>query len=39
MSFWDEKELFKYLLFQNVPIEKPYIKCLNNIDLLFDLPF
>ena len=37
MSFWDEKEvkrLFKELPFYNVAIEIPYIKRLNNINLL-----
>ena len=42
MSFWDEKEvkkLFQELPFYNAPVEKPYIKHLNNIDLLHELPF
>ena len=42
MSFWDEKEvqeLFKELPFYNAFIEKPYIKHLNNTDLLHKLPF
>ena len=42
MSFWDEKEVkncFQELPFYNVPMEKPYIKRLNNIDLLHELPF
>ena len=42
MSFWDEKEakiLFKELPFYIQFIEKSYIKCLNNIDLLCELPF
>ena len=42
MNFWDEKEakrLFKELSFYNTSIEKPYIKRLNNTDLLFELPF
>ena len=30
---------FKELLFFNVSIEKPKIKCLKNIDLLAELPF
>ena len=40
--FWDEKEakrLFQILPFYNDPIKKAYIKCLNNIDLLHELPF
>ena len=42
MGFWDEKEatrLFKKLPFYNALIEKPYIKRLNNIDMLRGLPF
>ena len=42
MSFWDKKEakrLFQELLFYNVLIEKPHIKCIENIDLLYELPF
>ena len=42
MSFWDEKEvkkLFQELPFYNASVEKPYIKHLNNIDLLHELPF
>ena len=42
MSFWDEKEakrLFKELPFYSALIEKPYIKCLNNIDMLRDFSF
>ena len=42
MGFWDRKEekrLFKKLPFYNASIEKPYIKRLNNIDLLGKLPF
>ena len=42
MSFWVEKEaksLFQKLPFYNVPIEKPRIKRLKNIDLLHELPF
>ena len=40
MSFWDEAErLFKELPFYNASIEKPYIKGLNNIELLRELPF
>ena len=31
--------MFKELLFYKTPIEKPYIKCLNNIDMLHELPF
>ena len=37
MSFWNEKEakeLFEQLSFVNASIEKPYIKRLNNIDML-----
>ena len=37
MSFWDGKEakiLFKEQPFYNTLIEKPYVKRLNNIDLL-----
>ena len=29
----------KELPFYNVPIEKPEIKCLNNVDMLHELPF
>ena len=42
MCFWDRKEvkrLFKELPFYNASIEKPYIKRLNNIDLLRKLLF
>ena len=42
MSFWNEKEakkLFQKLPFYNTPTEKLYIKRLNNINLLDDLPF
>ena len=42
MSFWDEKEakrLFKELPFYNKFIEKPYIKRLNNIVMLREIPF
>ena len=42
MSFSDEKEakrLFKELPFCNALIKKPYIKRLNNIDMLCELPF
>ena len=42
MSFWDEKEakkLFKEPPCYNASIEKPYIKRLNNINLLQELPF
>ena len=42
MRFWDEKEakrLFKEFPFYNASIEKPYIKPLNNIDILHQLPF
>ena len=42
MCFWDEREakiLFQKLPFYNALIEKPYIKSLNNIDLLHKLPF
>ena len=37
MSFWDKKEAkrsFKKLPFYNTSIQKIYIKCLKNIDLL-----
>ena len=40
-SFWDEKKvkrLFQELPFYNVPIEKPCIKRLNNLDFLHELP-
>ena len=42
MNFWDEKvtkRLFKELPFYNMFIEKPFIKHLYNIDLLYKLPF
>ena len=42
MSVWDEKEakrLLKELPFYNALIEKPYIKRLNNIQMLLELPF
>ena len=42
MTLWYEKEtrrLFIELPFFNVFIEKPYIKRLNNIDMLRELPF
>ena len=32
-------ETFQELPFYNLPIEKPYIKRLNNIDLLHEIPF
>ena len=48
MSFWNEKEakilfneLFKELFnekFYNVLLKKPYIKRLNNMDMLGELP-
>ena len=41
-EFLDEKEakiFFEELLFFNAPIEKTYIKRLNNIDLLHELSF
>ena len=41
MTFWDEKEprmLFKELPFYETLIEKAYIKRLNNIDMLRELP-
>ena len=40
MSFWNEKEVrqFKELSFYNALIAKPYIKRLNNIDMLCELP-
>ena len=37
MNFCDEKEvkrLFTELPFYNASIEKPYIRCLNNINML-----
>ena len=34
-----QKENFKELPFYNKHIEKPKIKCLENIDLLSELPF
>ena len=42
MSFWDEKKakiLFEERQFYNTSIEKPYIKYLNNMGLLRELPF
>ena len=42
MRFWDEKEakrLFIELQFCNALTEKEYIKRLNNIDMLRELPF
>ena len=42
MMFWDEKELktfFKEPPFYNALFEKLYIKHLNNIDMLRELPF
>ena len=42
MSFCNEKEakrLFQKIPFYNLPIEKPRIKPLKNIDLLHELPF
>ena len=42
MNFRDEKEakrLIDVLPFYNVPIKKPNIKRLNNVDLLNELPF
>ena len=42
MSFRNEKEakkLFQELPFHNPSIEKPYIKRLNNINLLHEIPF
>ena len=40
MSFWNEKDVrqFKELSFYNALIAKPYIKRLNNIDMLCELP-
>ena len=41
-EFWNEKEakgLFHILPFYNVLIEKPKIKHLTNIELLYELPF
>ena len=34
-----QKDFFKELPFHNEPIEKSYIKRLNNTDLLDELPF
>ena len=42
VSYWNEKEakrLFQELSFYNSLIEKPHIKPLKNIDLLYELPF
>ena len=42
MSFWDEKKaksLFEERQFYNTSIEKPYIRYLNNMGLLRELPF
>ena len=39
MNFWDTKNVFQLLPFYNVLIEKPKIKHLSNIELLYDLPF
>ena len=42
VSYWNEKEakrLFQELSFYNGLIEKPHIKPLKNIDLLYELPF
>ena len=42
MNFGDEKEvkiLFKEPSFYNALTQKPYIKCLNNINILCQLPF
>ena len=42
MSFWNEKEakkIMQKLPFYNVLIEKPKIKDLSNIDLLYEIPF
>ena len=42
MSFWDEKEanrLFEEIPFYNALLEKSFIKRLNNMDLLHELPF
>ena len=42
MSFWDEKEanrLSEEIPFYNAPLEKSFIKRLNNMDLLHELPF
>ena len=35
----EAKRLFEELPFYNPSIEKPYIKCLNNIDMLGELTF
>ena len=42
MNFCDEKEvkrLFTELPFYNASIEKPYIRCLNNINMLREVLF
>ena len=39
MTILSNVDYFKELPFYNVPIEKPKIKCLKNIDLLFELHF
>ena len=42
MSFWNEKEIkkiFQELPFYNVLMEKPKIKHLSKIELLYELPF
>ena len=39
MSFWDEKDLSLELPLYNAPIERPYMKRLNNINLLLEFPF
>ena len=36
---WDESEIFKFLLFYDIYIEKTEIKKLNNVQLLKELPF
>ena len=38
-SYFDTADYFKNIPFYNKPIEKPKIKRLKNIDLLFELPF
>ena len=39
MAILSNIDYFKEFPFFNVPIEKPKIKCLRNVDLLAELPF
>ena len=39
MTILSNVDYFNKLLFYNVPIEKPIIKRLKNVDLLAELPF